>query len=116
MLSAFKAAKWTVKLAILAGLLVVGFLAYNFVDDYFSKGAETQAELSQNQTEAAIESGKDTVTTINNQHTREITRSETVRELQGRINEAPDAHSAHTAGIDGLCDITSSLCPEDVVQ
>lgn len=102
---------WRIIVTLLLGLFL--FLAWNFVDDYFSKDDEVRAELSENQTEAAVESGKDTVTTINNQHTREIQRTETVRVIQGQVNEAPDAHAAHTAGIDGLCVVSPDLCPQD---
>lgn len=106
----FKGLSLIGKLALGVAAVVFIFLAYNFVDDYFSKEAETKAELSEKQTEAAIQSGKDTVTTINNQHTREIERVETVRVIQGKVNEAPDAHAAHTAGLDGLCVVSPDLC------
>lgn len=91
------------KLVLALAVAVALFLAYNFVDDLFSKKDEVKAELSQNQTDAAVKSGKDTVTTINNQHTKEIQRTETVRVIEGKVNEAPDVHSAHAAGTDGLC-------------
>lgn len=100
------------KAVIAVGVALFLFLAWNFVDDYFSKDDEVRAELSQNQAEAAVESGRDTVTTINNQHTREIQRTETVRVIQGKVNEAPDAHAAHSAGIDGLCVVSPDLCPK----
>lgn len=104
------------KLVIGVVIVAFAFLAWNFVDDYFSKDDEVKAEIATNQTDAAIASGKDTVTTINNQHTREIIRTDTVRTVQGKVNEAPDAHSAHTAGVDGLCVVSPDLCPEDGVQ
>ncbi len=101
---------WWVVIAGVSAIFL--FLAYNFVDDWFSKDDEVRAELSENQAEVAIESGVDTVTTVTNQYEREIERTETVRVIQGRVNEAPDFDSAHAAGADGLCQ-NYSVCPED---
>lgn len=95
--------------------LVGAYLVWGFIDDIFSKSDEVQAEISENQTEAAIESGIDTVTTINNQHTKEIVRTETVRVIQQEVNNAEDFHSAHTAGANGLC-VNFSVCAEDQLQ
>lgn len=108
----FKGLSWLWRIVVIAALILFAFLAWNFVDDYFSKDDEVRAELSENQTEAAVESGRDTVNTITKQYEKETIRTETVREIQGRVNEAPDAHSAHTAGIDGLCVVSPDLCPQ----
>lgn len=106
-------AVWKVVVVILAALFI--FLAYNFVDDLFSKGDETSAELSENQAEAAVESGRDAVNTVTNQYTREVERTETVRVIQNEVNNAQDFHSAHTAGASGLC-VNFGICSEDQVQ
>ena len=103
------------KLVVIVATGIFLFLAYNFVDDLFSKDDEVKAEISENQTEAAIESGVDTVTTFNNQHTREIVRTETVRIVQQEVNNAEDFHSAHTIGANGLC-LNFGVCPEDELQ
>lgn len=102
---------------LIIGLLAVAFIffAYNFVDDWFSKDDEVRAELSENQTEAAIESGVDTVNTVTNQYTRETERIETIREVQKEVNNATTIHDAHVAGARGLCD-NFGICSEDVVQ
>lgn len=77
---------WKIVLVVLAALFI--FLAYNFVDDFFSKDDEVRAELSENQTEAAVESGQDAVNTVTNQYTREVERTETVRVIQNEVNNA----------------------------
>lgn len=109
----FKGLSWLWRIVLIVAAAAFIFLAYNFVDDYFSKDDEVKAEVATNQAEAAVESGKDTVTTFNNQTTKEIIRTDTVREIQGKVNEAPDVHSAHTAGSDGLCVVSPDLCPKD---
>ena len=115
MIQAFKAAGGAVKLAILALVAVLGFLAFNFVDDLFSKEAETKAELAQNQSDAAIQSGQDAVNTVTNQYTREIERYETVKTIEKEVNNAQDFDSAHAAGSNGLC-VNFGVCSEDPVQ
>lgn len=88
------------------------FIAYNFVDDLFSKEDEVRAELSENQAEAAVESGKDAVSTITIQNTKEIERTETVRVIQNEVNNAQDFSSAHAAGAAGLCN-NFGVCSEE---
>lgn len=109
----FNGLSWLWRIVVIAALILFAFLAWNFVDDYFSKDDEVKAEVATNQAEAAVASGKDTVTTFNNQTTKEIIRTDTVREIQGKVNESSDAHSAHTAGSDGLCVVSPDLCPQD---
>ena len=115
MFEAFKAAKWTVKLIVIAVIAALGFLAFNFVDDLFSAGEEKQAEISENQAEAAIESGQDAVNTVTEIHTREVERHETVRTITEEVNNAENFDDAHAAGANGLC-IHFDVCPEDPVQ
>lgn len=107
---------WAWKLClVIAGCLLL-YAGYTFVTGSPAKREAAKVELVENQAEAAVESAQDTVTTINNQHTREVVRTDTVRVIEGKVNEAPDAHSAHTAGIDGLCVVSSNLCAKDPVQ
>lgn len=104
---------WKIVVVVLAALFL--FLAYNFVDDFFSKDDEVRAELSENQTEAAVESGKDAVNTVTNQYTREVERTETVRVIQNEVNNAKDFSSAHAAGANGLCN-NFGICAQEQVQ
>lgn len=104
---------WKIVVVVLAALFI--FLAYNFVDDLFSKDDEVRAELSENQTEAAVESGQDAVNTVTNQYTREVERTETVRVIQNEVNNAQDFHSAHAAGANGLCN-NFGICAQEQVQ
>lgn len=107
-----KSLSWTWKLAILAITLILVVVAYNFVDDLFSKEAETRAELSENQSEAAIESGRDAVNTVGDQQTVEIIRERTIREIQNEVNSSNDVGTAHSVGSNGLC-INFGICSED---
>lgn len=111
----FKALGWIWKLVLIGVAALFIFLAYNFIDDLFSKEDEVRAELSENQTEAAVASGVDTVTTINNQHTKETQRIETVRVIQNEVNNAQDTGAAHAAGATGLC-VNYNICAEDPMQ
>jgi hypothetical protein len=111
----FKALGWVWKLVLVAALALFIFLAYNFVDDLFSKEDEVRAELSENQAEAAVESGKDAVSTITIQNTRETERIETVRVIQNEVNNAQDFTTAHDAGSYGLCN-SFGVCSEEQMQ
>ena len=104
---------WQLVLVAVAALFI--FLAYNFIDDLFSKEDEVRAELSENQAEAAVESGKDAVNTVTIQNTREIQRTETVRVIQNEVNNAQDFTGAHDAGASGLCN-NFRLCSEEQMQ
>ena len=104
---------WKVVLAVLAAAFI--FLAYNFIDDLFSKEDETRAELSQNQAEAAVATGQDAVNTITIQNTRETERIETVKVIQNEVNNAKDFDSAHAAGAAGLCN-NFGVCSEESLQ
>ena len=96
---------------IVTGLIIISLvLAFNFVDDAFSKKAETEAELSQNQGDAAIESGQDAVNTVGEQGSRESDRTETLKEIQNEVDESETEHDAHTSGSDGLCE-HFYICP-----
>jgi type 1 glutamine amidotransferase len=111
----FKGLKAVWKLVVVLATALFLFLAYNFVDDFFSKEDEVKAEISQNQADAAVESGKDAVNTVTNQYTKEIERTETVRVIQNEVNNAKDFHSAHAAGASGLCD-NFGVCSQEQVQ
>ena len=111
MIQAFKAASVTVKMIVIAVALVLGLLAFNFAQDLFSKKNEVRAELSEKQTEAAIQSGENAVNTVTNNYTREVIRNETVRTIQNEVNNAQDFDSAHRAGADGLC-LNFGICSE----
>lgn len=114
-MNTFNSLSLGLKLAILALVAALGFVAYTFVDDLFSKEAETKAEISENQAEAAIESGQDAVNTVTNTYTKEIERRETVRTITNEVNNAQDFDSAHAAGSRGLCD-GFGVCAEDALQ
>lgn len=101
----------SIALAVLGAVLV-----WNFVDDYFSKEAETRAELSENQADAALESGKDAVDTIGRVNERITERFHTTERIINEVENAEDFDSAHAIGIDGLCNITTNLCPQDPMQ
>jgi hypothetical protein len=103
------------RLTLLAITAVLLLVAYNFVDDLFSKEDEVRAELSENQADAAIESGVDAVNTVTTQHTREVERHETVRIIEREVNDAKDFDSAHDAGSRGLCD-HFGVCSEERMQ
>ena len=104
---------WKIAIAVVSVILLV--LVYNFVDDWFSKDDEVRAELNENQSEAAIESGVDTVTTVTNQYEKETIRTETVRVIQEKVNEAPDFDSAHAVGAAGLCN-NFGVCSETQIE
>lgn len=107
----FKAAGWVWQVIIVAVAALFIFLAFNFVSDLFNKDDEVRAELSENQAEAAVESGKDAVNTVTIQNTREIERTETVRVIQNEVNSAQDFTGAHDAGASGLC-MNFNVCSE----
>lgn len=105
---------WKIAIAVVSVILLV--LVYNFVDDWFSKDDEVRAELNENQAEAAIESGVDTVTTVTNQYEKETIRTDTVRVIQEKVNEATDFDSAHAVGADGLCKNFGVCSEEQLLQ
>lgn len=103
------------KAGVVAFAILFAFLAYNFVDDFFSAGTERMNEVVENQSEAAIESGQDAVNTVTNQYTREIERTHTVERIIDEVNNAEDISAAHDAGSRGLC-LNFGICAEDPVQ
>lgn len=115
MLKRFNALSLSFKLVILAIVGVLGFVAFNFVDDLFSKEEEVAAEVNEERADAAIESGEDAVNTVTNVHTKEVERYETVRTITKEVNDAQDFDSAHDAGANGLC-VGFGVCPDDDVQ
>lgn len=111
----FQSLKLTVKVALMVLLAVFGFLAWNFVDDFFSADDEKRAELSENQSEAAIESGRTAVNTITEQHTREIERYHTVETIVEEVRSVEGIDAKHDIGARGLCD-NFGVCNSDQVQ
>lgn len=103
------------KASVAALALVAGIVAFNFVDDLFSKQAETEAELATNQGDAAIQSGRDAVETVGAVNERIVERFHTTERTIQEVENAKDIDSAHAAGIDGLC-VGFGVCPQDPVQ
>ena len=103
------------RLALLALVGVLGFLTINFAHDYFTNDKEVAAEVAEERSDAAIESGQDAVNTVTTIHEKEVQRYETVRTIQNEVNNAQDFDSAHDAGSRGLCD-NFGVCTDDQLQ
>lgn len=102
----------TLKLAgyILAG--VTAIWAVWFVYDLLTASTKTKARLGENQTEAAIQSGQDAVSTVGAQGETETARNQSTKEMQNEVNEADNVADAHAAGSDWLCEY-ASICPQE---
>ena len=74
------------------------------------KSARVKAELGENTTEAAIESGGDAVDTVGEAQAREDESGRKVKHAEDAIDRAPDAGAADAAARDGLCDVSADYC------
>ena len=104
-----------VKLGLIAIVAVLGFLMINFVHDYLTNDKEVAAEVAEERSDAAIESGEDAVNTVTEINRRTVERYETVRTIREEINNAQDFDSAHTIGSYSLC-VNFHICTDDQLQ
>jgi hypothetical protein len=105
----------TAKLALIAVVALLGFLTINFVHDYLTNDKEVAAEVAEERSDAAIESGEDAVNTVTEINRRTVERYETVRTITEEINNAQDFDSAHTIGSYSLC-VNFHICTDDQLQ
>lgn len=101
----------SLKLALIAVVAVLGFVAINFAHDYLTNDKEVAAEVAEERNDAAIDSGQDAVNTVTEINRRTVERYETVRTIQEEVENAEDFDSAHAIGSDGLC-FNFGVCSE----
>lgn len=86
---------------LMLGLLVIALLATGKCA--LDRGAKTEARLSRNQTDAAVNSGRDAVETVGERAASEAAGERVVKETEDEIQRAEDAGAVTDAGRDGLC-------------
>lgn len=100
-------ARW-VWLAIATGVVI--FAAWWIVTSLIGgKTAKTEARLSENQAEAAMESGTDAVETVGEQSKAEAARERSVAAMQKDVDDAETVSDAHAAGASWLC-VNYNIC------
>jgi hypothetical protein len=77
---------------------------------------QAEARLDGNVAQAAQQSGAEAVNTVQTNTIRETTIERTVDHAQAAVAAAPDAAAADAAGRDGLCAISTNLCPAASMQ
>lgn len=90
--------------AVIAGLLLAVLIAGTFGvrSCQSAQVAKTQANLSRNQTGAAIASGADAVGTLSDQIGREVAVDATTKENADAIRSAPGADALVSRGVDAV--------------
>lgn len=109
MIAIWKAASWTVRILVI--LLVVALLGWAITAMFGGKTEATRARVGENQTEAAIESGRDAVNSAGEVAAKEGERAATAAETKEEIRNAKTARDADAAARRGLCRQSSDLCP-----
>jgi hypothetical protein len=99
----------------LAGYIIAALAALWaiwFVYDLLTASGKVKGRLGENQTEAALESGKDAVSTVGAQGKTESDREKSVAKMKDKVNESQDTAGAHAAGANFLC-LDFGICPEE---
>lgn len=91
--------------------LIAGWLIYRAVQNYFVGDLETKLDVSNAQTRAAIESGKQAVEIQANRQAAEQAGAAIVVETQHEIDKATDPGGVTDAGLNGLHRIRESSGP-----
>lgn len=111
-LAVFRSLSALRKVLLAVALLLALIWAFVFVRDLFTGTARTEAKLATGQADAALQSGKDTATTVGQQAEAEAARERTVADMQKDVNDADDASGAHDTGAGWLCD-NFGICSEE---
>lgn len=83
-----------------------------FVYDLLTASDKVKGRLGANQTDAAVQSGSDSVETTGNQAASEDETDEDVKGTNDAIDEASTADGVVDAAFDGLCD-NFGICSEE---
>lgn len=100
-----------VRLALYGIAVLAALYAAWFAYDLLTSSGKVKGRLGENQTEAALESGQEAVSTVGNQGKAENDREKAVSKMKERVDEAQDTAGAHAAGSDFLCH-DFGICPE----
>lgn len=109
MIAPWKSASWIVR--ILFVLLVAALIGWAITAMFGGKTEATRARVGENQTEAAIESGKDAVNSTGAVAAKEQERAASAAEAKEEIRNAKTARDADAAARRGLCRQSPDLCP-----
>lgn len=102
----------TLKLVGYIAAVIAALWAVWFVYDLLTAGDKVKARLGENQTDAAIESGKDAVNTTGDQSTKETERDNSTKDMQNEVNKTDNPSDAHAVGAGWLCN-DFGICPEE---
>lgn len=93
-------------------VLALAIWAFFFVRSLFVGDLATKAKLGTELTGAALESGKDAVSTVGDAQRRDEATDKKVEGTQNDVNRATDGAGADRAGRDGLC-LDFGICSDD---
>lgn len=112
MLSAFKGLSLIWRIIVTVLVVVALIWAGAFVRSLIIGDNAVKARLGTEQTDAALNSGRDAVNTAGNVANSADELDKQAGETKSEVDKAEDTHGAHSAGSSGLCD-DFGICADD---